>query len=94
MPLTDDDLNAITNRVGIVIDNRIDQFLTPRQLWQSGSNVWETFIASDGVRCRRRLLPGELVLLRIGSELSEQPFVNVDELAQAQAQAFYSWPEV
>lgn len=93
MPLSQDDLNAIMSTVGIVIDNRIDQFLTPRQLWQSGEHVWEAVIV-DGQRCRRRLLPGELVLLRIGSELSEQPFVNVDELATAQEQAFYAWPEV
>ncbi|HEU5241184.1 MAG TPA: hypothetical protein VFU25_04160, partial [Ornithinibacter sp.] len=93
MPLTDDDLNAITARVGTVVDNRIDQFLTPRQLWQSGSDMWES-AWSGATRVRRRLRPGELVLLRGGSELSEQPFVDVDQLGQAQRDAFYAWPEV
>lgn len=93
MPLSEDDLNAITARVGVVVDNRIDQFLTPRQLFQSGSSFWEA--AWDGAtRVRRRLRGGELLLLRGASELSEQPFVDVDQLEPAQADAFYAWPEV
>lgn len=93
MPLSDEDLNAITSRVGVVIDNRIDQFLTPRQLFQSGSNFWEA--AWDGpTRVRRKLRGGELLLLRGASELSEQPFVDVDALEPAQRDAFYNWPEV
>jgi len=95
MPLSQEDLNAIMSTVGIVIDNRIDQFATPRLLWQSPSKSanWET-VFRDGERCRRRLRPGEIFLLRQGSELAEQPAVNVDELAQQYRDAFYAWPEV
>lgn len=91
--MTDDDFNRIFNGVGVIIDNRIDQFLTPRQLFQSGSNFWEA--AWDGCeRVRRKLRGGELLLLRGASELSEQPFVDVDHLEQAQRDAFYAWREV
>jgi hypothetical protein len=91
--MTDDDFNRIFNGVGVIIDNRIDQFLTPRQLFQSGSNFWEA--AWDGCeRVRRKLRGGELLLLRGASELSEQPFVDVDQLEQAQRDAFYAWREV
>lgn len=91
--MTDDDFNRIFNGVGVIVDNRIDQFLTPRQLFQSGSNFWEA--AWDGcTRVRRKLRAGELLLLRGASELSEQPFVDVDHLEQAQRDAFYAWPEV
>lgn len=91
--MTDDDFNRIFNGVGVIIDNRIDQFLTPRQLFQSGSNFWES--AWDGPeRVRRKLRGGELLLLRGASELSEQPFVDVDQLDQAQRDAFYAWREV
>lgn len=95
MPLNDDDLNAITSRVGVVIDNRIDQFATPNLLWQSQRNGanWEAVIV-DGERCRRRLRPGEIFLLRKGAELAEQPAVNVDELDQQYQDAFYAWREV
>lgn len=93
MPLTQEDLNAITSIVGMVVDNRIDQFATNRQLFQSGNNFWEA--AWDGCeRVRRKLRGGELLLLRGASELSEQPFVDVDHLEPAQRDAFYAWPEV
>lgn len=95
MPLSQDDLNAIMSTVGIVIDNRIDQFTTPRLLFQSPSRVcnWEA-AWRNGERVRRKLRPGEIFLLRTLAQLAEQPAVNVDELEQQYQDAFYAWPEV
>lgn len=92
--MTDDDHNRIIANVGALLDNRIAQFITANLMWQDGDTYFEVTTDGDGHRVRRRLAPGELVALRTGSAIAEQPAIDVTRLAQAQADAVRAWPLV
>jgi hypothetical protein len=89
--MTDEDFNRIANIVGVVVDNRIDQFLTPNQLWQDGDDFF--LVVFDGGDIKRRMLrDGELVALRAGSVLAEQPTLDVARLEAKYRDAVRAWP--
>ena len=89
--MTDDDFNRIASIVGVIVDNRIDQFLTPNQLWMDGDMGF--LVVFDGGDIKRRVLKeGELVALRMGSVLAEQPSVDVDQLEPKYRDAVRAWP--
>lgn len=89
--MTDDDFNRIATLMGVILDNRIDQFLTPNQLWQDGDDFFLVAF-SEGQIVRRMLKDGELVPLRMGSVLAEQPFVNVEAMEAKYRDAVRAWP--
>ena len=91
--MTDEDFNRIASMFGVILDNRIDQFMTANLLWQDGDHFYEVLVR-DGCRVRRELQPGELLVLRGGSIMAEQPMVNVDAMDQAQRDAFRNWEVV
>jgi hypothetical protein len=89
--MTDDDFNRIFNGVGVLLDNRIDQFLTPNQLWKDGDQHF--LVAIDGGKIVRRVIKdGELVPLRMGSVLAEQPTVDVATMDAKYRDAVRAWP--
>jgi len=92
--MTDDDHNRILAGVGALLDNRIAQFMTASLLWQDGDLAFEVLTDGSGGRVRRRLAPGELVALRTGAAIAEQPAIDVTRLAPAQADAVRAWPLV
>lgn len=91
--MTEDDFHRIASMVGAIIDNRIDQFLTPAVLWLDGDE-WFEVLTLDGCRVRRRLKAGELVALRAGSLAAEQPVVDVTLLQDGPRDAVRAWPFV
>lgn len=92
--MTDDDHNRIIANVGVILDNRIAQFLTGNLLWTDGDVSFEVVLDGSGGRVRRRLAPGELVALRTGSAIAEQPAIDVAALPAAQRDAVRAWPLV
>jgi hypothetical protein len=89
--MTDDDFNRIATMMGGILDNRIDQFLTPNQLWMDGDMAF--LVVVEGSEIKRKVLKeGELVPLRMGSVLSEQPTVDVDEMDAKYRDAVRAWP--
>lgn len=90
--MTDEDFNRIANIVGVILDNRIDQFLCANQFWQDGDVAFEVITNGHGDRVRRRIKTGELVALRKGAAISEQPMVDVTKLQPAQRDAVRAWP--
>lgn len=91
--MTDDDYNRIIAGVGAVIDNRIQQFMTANLLWVDGEDFYEV-LTDEGQRVRRKLASGELLVLRGGALMAEQPMVDVATMAPAQQDAFRRWPVV
>jgi hypothetical protein len=89
--MTEDDFHRIASMVGGILDNRIEQFTTPNLPWQDG-DLWFEVLTRDGCRVRRRLAPGELVALRTGAALAEQPVVDVVSMPTAQRDAVRAWP--
>ena len=89
---TDADFNRVASMLGVILDNRIDQFVTANLLWQDGNNLYEV-LTSDGHRVRRKILTGELLVLRGGALVAEQPMVDVATLNPDQRAAFRAWPE-
>ena len=91
--VTDDDINRIISAMGAILDNRIEQFMTANLLWQDGEDFFEVLVR-DGCRVRRRLQPGELLVLRGGAVMAEQPMVDVSTMNPDQRDAFRAWEEV
>lgn len=92
--MTDEDFNRIASLVGGIIDNRIDQFASVNLLWQDGSTFFEVVTDGEGRRVRRRLRDGEVVALRAGAVLAEQPAVDVTKMSSTSAAAVRAWPLV
>jgi hypothetical protein len=92
--MNDEDFNRIANIVGVIVDNRIDQFATPALVWKDGDDFLFEVVRDGCHPARRRLREGELVALRAGAILAEQPMVDVRALAPAQQEAVRAWPEV
>lgn len=88
--VTDDDINRIISAFGVVLDNRIDQFMTANLLWQDGDDFFEVLVC-DGQRVRRKIKSGELLVLRGGAVMAEQPMIDVTLMAPAQQDAFRAW---
>lgn len=88
--MTDEEYNAIIAGVGALLDNRIAQFMSTNLLWQDGDRFYEVLVR-DGQRVRRELQAGELLVLRGGALMAEQPMVNVASMAPAQQDAFRRW---
>lgn len=89
--MTDDDFNRIFSGVGVLLDNRIDQFLTPNQLWLDGDMAFLVVVQGSDIK-RKVLKEGELVPLRMGSVLSEQPTVDVEQMDAKYRDAVRAWP--
>jgi hypothetical protein len=89
--MTDDDFNRIFSGVGVLLDNRIDQFLTPNQLWLDGDMAFLVVVHGSDIK-RKVLKEGELVPLRMGSVLSEQPTVDVEQMDAKYRDAVRAWP--
>ena len=92
--MTDDDHNRIMSNIGALLDHRMRQFGTSNLLWQDGDDYFEVLTDGEGRRVRRMLDPGELVALRTGATMAEEPVVDVRTMAQAQQDAVRAWREV
>jgi hypothetical protein len=92
--MTDDDHNRILANVGALLDQRIKQFASPNLMWQDGDDYFEVLTDGDGQRVRRTLQSGELVALRAGSTIAEEPVVDVRAMSPAQQDAVRAWREV
>jgi murein DD-endopeptidase MepM/ murein hydrolase activator NlpD len=89
---TDDDMNRLMAGVGELIDHRWQQMATPNVLWKDGDDVlFEVLVDGDGHRVRRVLGPGELLALRLGNTITEEPIVDVSKMAPAQQAAVRDW---
>lgn len=91
--MTDEDFNRIATMMGGILDNRIDQFMTASCLFQDGDDLFEV-LTCDGQRVRRKLKTGELLLLRGGAVMSEQPMVDIEQMGQKEQDAFRAWAVV
>lgn len=93
--MTDDDFNRIIASVGALLDNRIQQFGSVNLLWKDGDDyLFEVLTDGDGQRVRRRLEPGELLALRGGNTIAEEPMVDVRAMGPDQQAAVRAWREV
>ena len=92
--MTDDDHNRIMANIGALLDQRMRQFGTSNLMWQDGDDYFEVLVDGEGRRVRRMLDPGELVALRTGATVAEEPVVDVRTMAQAQQDAVRNWREV
>jgi Peptidase family M23 len=93
--MTDEDFNRIAQIVGGVLDNRITQFAAPDLVWKDGDDfLFEVLYDGDGRRVRRRLRSGELLALRGGNILAEEPIIDVRAMGEDQQRAVREWPEV
>lgn len=92
---TDDDLNRIIAGVGELIDHRWGQMATPNVLWKDGDDfLFEVLVDGDGDRVRRKLRTGEVLALRLGNTISEEPLVDLRAMGPDQQAAVRAWREV
>ena len=91
---TDDDMNRLMAGVGELIDHRWGQMASPNLLWKDGDDHFEVLVDGDGCRVRRPIRSGELLALRLGNTIAEEPMVDVGAMAPAQQAAVRAWREV
>lgn len=94
MPLSQDDLNAITVIVGGVIDNRIQEFSTPARVFSGSGGQYEVVLV-DGCRYRRAFKsPAEVQALQMCNVVARQPVIEVGKLTADQQAALEALPWV